>query len=166
MTCIRNIRTILAFLLPVAALFLADCTGGPSADAMRQQLLRAREMNKNYVPFTAGGDMQSVGGDMQSPDSVMKEVADWYDRHGTPNERMEAHYLLGCVYRDMGEAPRAVDCYLDAAACADTTAIDCDYYKLASIYGQMATLYHQQLLLSYETGGLFRQVPIAAFQSP
>ena len=87
---------------------------------------------------------------MQSPDSVMKEVADWYDRHGTPNERMEAHYLLGCTYRDMGEAPRAVDCYLDAAACADTTATDCDFYTLASIYAQMATLYHQQLLLSNE----------------
>ena len=143
MTCIRNIRTILAFLLLVAALLLADCTGGPSADAMRQQLLRAREMNKNYVPFT-------VGGDMPSPDSVMREVAAWYDRHGTPNERMEAHYLLGCVYRDLGEAPRAIDCYLDAAACADTTATDCDFYTMSSIYGQMAMLYHQQLLLTYE----------------
>ena len=48
-------------------------------------------MNKNYVPF--------------STDSVMQEVADYYDHHGPPNERMEAHYLLGCVYRDMGEAP-------------------------------------------------------------
>ena len=136
MTCIRNIRTILAFLLLVAALLLADCTGGPSADAMRQQLLRARDMNKEYVPFTT--------------DSVMREVAAWYDRHGTPNERMEAHYLLGCVYRDLGEAPRAIDCYLDAAACADTTATDCDFYTMSSIYGQMAMLYHQQLLLTYE----------------
>ena len=82
----------------------------------------------------------------------MLEVADYYDRHGTPNERMEAHYLLGCVYCDMGEAPRAIDCYLDAAACADTAAADCDFYTMSSIYGQMATLYQQQLLLSYEVG--------------
>jgi hypothetical protein len=103
---------------------------------MRHELLRARAMNKAYIDFTT--------------DSVMKLVADYYDRHGTPNERMEAHYLLGCTYRDMGEAPHAIDCYLDAAACADTTATDCDFYKLASIYAQMAKLYHKQLLLSYE----------------
>ena len=110
---------------------------------MRHELLRARAMNKAYVDFSAGGDRQS-------PDSVMLAVTDYYDSHGTPNERMEAHYLLGCVYRDMGEAPRAIDCYLDAAACADTTATDCDFHVLASIYAQMAWLYHQQLLLSYE----------------
>ena len=103
---------------------------------MEQELLRARAMNKEYVLFTT--------------DSVMREVADYYDRHGTPNERMEAHYLLGCTYRDMGEAPRAIDCYLDAAACADTTAKDCDFWMMASVYGQMAYLYHQQLLFTYE----------------
>ena len=103
---------------------------------MRHELLRAKAMNKAYVDFTT--------------DSVMRLVADYYDRHGTPNERMEAHYLLGCTYRDMGEAPRAVDCYLDAADCADTTAADCDFYTMSGIYGQLATLYHQQLLLSYE----------------
>ena len=95
---------------------------------MRHELLRARAMNKSYTPFTT--------------DSTMLAVADWYDRHGTPNERMEARYLLGCAYRDMGEAPRAVDCYLEAAGCADTTATDCDFWMMASIYGQMAKLYH------------------------
>ena len=103
---------------------------------MRHELLRARAMNKAYVNFTT--------------DSVMKLVADYYDSHGTPNERMEAHYLLGCTYRDMGEAPRAVDCYLDAIACADTVAADCDFWMMASIYGQMATIYHKQLLLTNE----------------
>ena len=28
-------------------------------------------------------------------------TAGYYDRHGTANERMAAHYLLGCVYRDL-----------------------------------------------------------------
>ena len=31
----------------------------------------------------------------------MKEVVDYYDRHGSANERMLANYVLGCVYRDM-----------------------------------------------------------------
>ena len=126
-------RRVLGFAIPL--LLLTACDAGRH-ERMQQELLRARKMNKEYVDFTT--------------DSVMKEVADWYDRHGTPNERMEAHYLLGCTYRDMGEAPRAVDCYLDAVACADTTAADCDFYTLASIHAQTAELYHQQLLLSYE----------------
>ncbi|MBQ4393544.1 MAG: hypothetical protein II826_10620, partial [Prevotella sp.] len=54
----------------------------PRRQRMRHELLRAKAMNKAYVNFTT--------------DSVMKEVADYYDSHGTPNERMEAHYLLGC----------------------------------------------------------------------
>ena len=103
---------------------------------MRHELLRARAMNKAYVNFTT--------------DSVMKLVADYYDSHGTPNERMEAHYLLGCTYRDMGEAPRAVDCYLNATGKADTTSVDCDYETLGSIYAQLAHLYHRQLLFSNE----------------
>ena len=126
-------RWVLGFAIPLLLLTACDAD---RHERMQQELLRARKMNKEYVDFTT--------------DSVMKEVADWYDRHGTPNERMEAHYLLGCTYRDMGEAPRAIDCYLDAVACADTTAADCDFWMMASVYGQMATLYHQQLLLSYE----------------
>ena len=126
-------RRVLGFAIPL--LLLTACDAGRH-ERMQQELLRARKMNKEYVDFTT--------------DSVMKEVADYYDRHGTPNERMEAHYLLGCTYRDMGEAPRAVDCYLDAVACADTTAADCDFSLLARVYSQMADLYHKQLLLSYE----------------
>ena len=123
---------------PDSALHLLHTLNGdPSRrQLMRHELLYAKAMNKAYVPFTT--------------DSVMKAVTNYYDRHGTPNERMEAHYLLGCTYRDMGEAPRAIDCYLDAAACADTTAKDCDFWMMASVYGQMAYLYHQQFLLSYE----------------
>ena len=61
------------------------------ADRMYYELLLADAQNKTYVDFTT--------------DSVMKEVAHYYDRHGSANERMRAHYLLGCSYRDMGEAP-------------------------------------------------------------
>ena len=129
------LRFIIYHLSFSVALLLTACDLGRH-ERMHDELLRARKMNKEYVDFTT--------------DSVMKEVAAYYDRHGTPNERMEAHYLLGCTYRDMGEAPRAIDCYLDAAACADTTATDCDFYMLASIHAQMAWLYHQQLLFSYE----------------
>lgn len=102
---------------------------------MRYQLLRLQAQNKAFVPFTS--------------DSLAKDVVGYFDRHGSHNEQMKAHYLLGCVYRDLGEAPHAADCYLDAISKADTTANDCDFYTLSCVYSQMADIYHQQLLLSY-----------------
>lgn len=62
------------------------------ANRYRYQLLLAKAMNKTYRPITT--------------DSVMREVADYYDDHGSANDRMEAHYLLGCAYRDMGDLPK------------------------------------------------------------
>ena len=103
---------------------------------MRFDLLEAKAQNKADVLFTT--------------DSIAKEFTHYYDNHGTPNERMLAHYLLGCIYRDLGDSPRAIDAYLTATTQADTTAIDCDYNTLFRVYAQMAGLYHRQLLFSKE----------------
>ena len=89
-------------------------------------------------------------------DSVMHDLvlaqslADYFDRHGTRNEQLRAHYILGRTYADQGETPRAVDCYLDAVAKADTTSADCDYHTLGCAYSQMADMFHSQLLLTNE----------------
>ncbi len=103
---------------------------------MRHSLLTLKAQNKAYLPFTS--------------DSLARDLVSYYDSHGTPNDRLLAHYLLGCVYRDLDEAPRAVECYLDAVNQADTTATDCDYNTLTVAYSQLAKLYHQQLLLTNE----------------
>lgn len=106
----------------------------PKRLRMRYDLLEAKAQNKAFVDFTS--------------DSIAKEFTKYYDSHGTANERMMAHYLLGCVYRDLGEAPHAVDCYLDAISQADTTSKDCDFYTLSCAYAQMADIYYKQLLLT------------------
>ena len=103
---------------------------------MRYELLRAKAMNKSNVYFRS--------------DSTMKEVVAYYSRHGTPNDKMMAYYLLGCVYRDLGEAPAALEYYQKAAACADTTAEDCDYSILNKIYAQSAIVLHSQKLIDEE----------------
>jgi hypothetical protein len=90
-------------------------------------LQRAHEQNQAYDSIT-------------NVDSLCLS-ADYFDRHGTPNERMRAHYLLGCAYRDMGEAPAALQSYQDAVDRADTLSDDCDIRRLMSVYGQMAELY-------------------------
>ena len=102
------------------------------AGRMYYELLLADAMNKAYVDMTT--------------DSILKEVTDYYDRHGSSNEQMRAHYLLGCAYRDMGEAPMALQCYQDAVDKADTLSHDCNYRLLTSVYGQMAEIYHKQNL--------------------
>ncbi|MBQ9216172.1 MAG: hypothetical protein IJ159_05390 [Prevotella sp.] len=98
------------------------------------QLRRLQTQNKANVPLTS--------------DSLAKILVNYFDSHGNANERMLAHYVLGCTYRDMGEAPHAIDCYLDATTKADTTAKDCDFYTLSCVYSQMAEIYYKQLLLS------------------
>lgn len=70
----------------------------------------------------------------------------YFDRHGSANDRMMAHYVLGRVHHDMGEAPQALDCYQRAAEQADTTRANCDLYTLYAVYGQMADLFHAQYL--------------------
>lgn len=113
----------------------------PERQKMRYELLRAKAQNKAFVDFTT--------------DSIMLLVADYYDHHGTPNDRLMAHYLLGCTYRDMGEAPRAIDSYQTAIACADTTDSECDYATLGCLYSQMAEIHHNQMLFMNEA--MYRQ---------
>ena len=78
-------------------------------------------------------------------DSLAEDLVTYFDKHGTPNERMRARYMLGRTYYDMGEQPRALETYLEAADCADTTASDCDYKVLSRIHAQSAEIYHQQI---------------------
>ena len=106
--------------------------GFTKQQAMRYELIRAKVQNRAYVDFTT--------------DSVMREVADYYDRHGTANDRVLAHYLLGCTYRDMKEAPMSLQCYYDAVEAADTLSGDCDYCTLMSIWGQIAMILADQYM--------------------
>ena len=99
---------------------------------MHYELLRHKAMNKACITFTS--------------DSVMKEVVDYYDHHGSANERMLANYVLGCVYRDMHETPMALEYYNKATEQADTTAADCDYGTLYRVYSQMGFLFSKQYL--------------------
>ncbi len=105
----------------------------PKALRMRYWLLRCNAQNKADVPFAS--------------DSIGTLLAEYYDRHGSPNERMLAHYMQGCAYRDRGDWPSAVRCFNRATAAADTAAVDCDFRQLSIIYGQLAYIYDNQYLM-------------------
>lgn len=109
---------------------------GCTSTAERQRMLQSMElvdsMNRNYISL--------VG------DTLMPVVTLWMDRHGSPNERVRAHYLQAAVYRDCGQVPEALEELQVAAQCADTMASDCDFRLLSRVHGQMAELFYDQLL--------------------
>ena len=113
----------------------SEADGFHNSQRMAYYLLLANAKNKAYADMSA--------------DSIMHEVADYYDTWGDSNERMQSLYLLGCVYRDRGDSPTALRYYNDAVHCADTTSKDCDYAILASLYGQMTDLYRNNDLAVY-----------------
>lgn len=82
----KQLLTIIVLLLALSA-----CNVGRNGE-MSALLDRADSMNRAYIPMTDGID------------SLLLEATKYYDRHGTPNQQIRAHYLLGCAYRDMGEA--------------------------------------------------------------
>ena len=126
---------------PDSALLILDSLGQHEQEfgrhfRMQYLLHHLNAQNKTNVKFTS--------------DSLAKELVDHFDSHGTTNERVLAHYLLGRAYSDMGEAPQAIDSYQNAVDVADTTVTDFDFYTFGCVYSQMATIYHRQLLLTDE----------------
>lgn len=120
----KHLLTIFVLLLA-----LTCCTTEADRNRMRAALDSINGRNRSGQPFTV---------------KDVQPYVEFFDEHGTPNDRLLAHYLLGLAYYDHGEAPAALQCYQDAADCADTTAADCDHAQLARIYGQMAQVFYSQ----------------------
>lgn len=119
------------YLLTIIILLLAltCCTTEADRNRMRAGLDSINERNRNDQPFTV---------------SDVRPYVQFFDDHGTPNDRLLAHYLLGRAYHDHGEAPMALECYQRAIDYADTLSADCDYGQLARVYGQMANIFYCQ----------------------
>jgi len=122
------IKSFLYILCFVVACQLIGCGGG---EEQRRQLAELEEQNHSGQP-------------MQN-DSLAEALVAYFDCHGNANERMRAKYILGRTYYCLGELPRALETYYEAADCADTTASDCDFAKLSRIYAQRATIYYDQI---------------------
>lgn len=113
----------------IVLLVLSSCIGGGKYTAMRKGLDSINMLNRNSQPFTIAD---------------VEPYVQYFDKHGEPNDRLLAHYLLGLAYYDHGEAPMALQCYQEALDCADTTRADCDYAQLCRVYMQMANVFYYQ----------------------
>ena len=90
-------------------------------------------------------EQQNRAGEKLLNDSLAEDLVEYFDRHGNANERMRAKYMLGRTYYHLGELPRALETYLEAADCADTTSADCNYKVLSRIHAQSAVILHHQI---------------------
>lgn len=119
---------------PDSALAILDCMDEnhlSRSQRMKRLLLLTNAQNKCDTIFRS--------------DSIQRILVDYYEHHGSANDRMLAHYLLGRAYYDMGEMPMALDAYISALA--DTTENEHDYYQLTRISAQMSKIYYDQNLL-------------------
>ena len=108
---------------------MMGCTG--DGVQMRQQLEELEQQNR--------------AGEQLLNDSLAEDLVEYFDKHGDANERMRSRYMLGRTYYHLGELPRALETYLEAASCADTTSGNCDYKVLSRIHAQSAVIYHSQV---------------------
>ena len=122
---------------PQRAMTLIDSLEGESAmnksRHMKLLLLKAKVRNKLAMPM--------------STDSL-KDIADYFDKHGDSNERMLAYYILGFAYQRSQDAPMALQYFHEAAAKADTTDSSCNFLTLHRIHVWSAEIFKSQRAFS------------------
>ena len=122
---------------PQRAMTLIDSLEGESAmnksRHMKLLLLKAKVRNKLAMPM--------------STDSL-KDIADYFDKHGDSNERMLAYYILGFAYQRSQDAPMALQYFHEAAAKADTTDSSCDFLTLHRTHVWSAEILKSQFAFS------------------
>lgn len=99
----------------------------PKETRMYYDLLKIKANDKLYHEHTS--------------DSIILEIIRFYDKYGDLHKQMEAYYYLGSVYRDLGDAPRAVKAFLHTTELGENTM---EYGLTGKAHGQICTLLAQQ----------------------
>ena len=105
-------------------------------DRARHTLLTIKAKNLAYVPLEARDTV-----------AVMKAIG-YYLKQRDAKQVMLGYYLLGSIYRDIGDAPRGVEAFTKVVENADTTKEDCDYRLMARAEGQKSDLQMLQNILA------------------
>lgn len=113
----------------------------PEATQVYYRLLCIKANDKAYIPHTS--------------DSLILPVLHYYIEKGDKQHLPEAYYYAGRVYRDLGDAPQALE-YFEKAA--ETLPEDGGYKLKSKIYSQTGTLLayqsvYAEALEMYKKGG-------------
>ena len=122
---------------PDSALVVLDSLNAYSSDFNRH-------FNMQYQLQLTNARMKS--GILFTTDSLTLSLIDYFDSHGTDDERALAYYIYGCSLVDLGQAPEALQAYYTALESIDTTQTNCNYNLLKGIYGQMSLIFDAQNL--------------------
>lgn len=99
----------------------------PEATQMRYNLLCIKAQDKAYITHTS--------------DSLIQQVVRYYRKHKDKTYLPEALYFAGRVYRDLGDAPQALE-YFQRAISHSTE--DTDYKLLSNVYSQIGMIFLYQ----------------------
>lgn len=99
----------------------------PRSTQMYYWLLTVKAQDKAYIPHTS--------------DSLIGEVLRYYQHEGDRKHLPEAYYYAASVYRDLGDAPQALDYFIEAEKAVDK---EHDYDLAGRICSQIGTLYLYQ----------------------
>ncbi|MDO5421845.1 MAG: tetratricopeptide repeat protein [Bacteroides sp.] len=118
----------------------------PEATQVYYRLLCIKANDKAYIEHTS--------------DSLILPVLHYYIKKDDKRHLPEAYYYAGRVYRDLGDAPQALD-YLEKAA--EALPENGGYRMKSKIYSQMGTLFAYQSMYAealemYKRGGTYDEL--------
>ncbi len=105
----------------------------PEETQMYYHLLTIKAKDKLYIRHTS--------------DSLVNLIVKYYNEHGDKNKQIEAYYYQGSVYRDMNDAPSALDAFHEVISRSkELPAADRKQSAdlMARTYNQMGTLFAYQ----------------------
>ena len=124
----------LTYVAPRQALQVLDSIDEEMAEAdkptrMYYQLLTIKAKDKAYITHTS--------------DSLMLSLVDYYEHGGDKHLLPEAYYYMGSTYRDLNDAPRALEYYQKALSSMKGE----ENLRVKSpVYAQMGDLFRRQYL--------------------
>lgn len=114
---------------PLGALAMLDSLNEDAGDWDRHtrnlfDLLQIRLNDKAYIEHKSDKDI--------------KRVVKYFDKYGSDDEKQEAYYYAGSVYRDLQDTPRALENFLKSADYGEGA----DMVLLRNAYSQLHLLYY------------------------
>lgn len=97
------------------------------ADRARYALLKSMALDKNYVDTTSF--------------AILQPAIDYYEKHGTPDERLKTRYYEGRIHMNRGDDDAALTSFLRAA---EDSALCTDRRALALVYEATGAMYYKQ----------------------
>ena len=97
-------------------------------DKMLLALLKYKAEDKCYIPHTS--------------DSTINVLYDYFERNGSPHEKLEIYYYMGRTYKDIGDNPQAISWFNQALNIAESNLLSReDSLILPFIHSQLAGVY-------------------------